>query len=179
MKLLTEYNLNQKPFMGVLEPTLKSNAEGQVVTDGAHMVGVGVYPPNVAGYSILWKYSAQMGQPFDILCQWEITPKTHNTSLIQHAFRTSNYEVTKEGIKGTNDPELPEGVMFDRVLSPTAVLHHGCQDGSLFKVLSQKDTSICNKAPEDMLKKQAQTFNKSDDTKRRVAVIREQGVMAA
>jgi hypothetical protein len=175
MKLLTEYNLSQKPFMGVIEPTLKTDAEGQIVKDGEHMVGAGVYPPVVANYSLLWGYASQMDQPFDILCQWEILPHTHNTKLIQHAFRTSNYEVTKEGIKGTNDPALPKGVDFDRVLSSEAVLHHGCQDGSLFKVLTEKDTKSSVKPPETKVDI-VDDKPPQDTLKRRVATIREQGI---
>ena len=132
----TEYNLTNPPFLGVVEKTHAVDAEGNPVDAGKHLVGVAVYPPSVSAFSNLWPYVSQMPTPFDVVCQWEFVPNTHVTELIQHCFRTKNYAAQANGeIRGEDHNNFPNGVRFDRPLSPSAVLHHGCDDGSLAELI--------------------------------------------
>lgn len=133
----TEYNISRTPFMGVIEKTHAVDSEGLPTEAGSHLVGVAVYPPSVSAFSNLWPYVAQMPTPFDVVCQWEFLPNTHVTELIQHCFRTQNYARRDTGeICGEDHNNFPNGIRFDRPLSSEAVLHHGCDDGSLSELLT-------------------------------------------
>lgn len=152
--LSTEYNLAKTPFMGVLEETHAVDAEGNPVSSGKHLVGVAVYPPFISSFSTLWPYVPQMPTPFDVVCQWEFVPHTHETKLLQHAFRTQSYAMTNGVVKGQDNNGFPNGIRFDRDLSPDAVLHHGCDDGSLSDYLvgtkvaaKKKPAEVASPAP--------------------------------
>jgi hypothetical protein len=171
-EIFTAYNLGQKPFMGAKEDTLSSDADGKVHKSGEHMVGVGVYPPDVINRSLLWSYTPQMNDPFDVVCQWEFLPKLNDTPLIQHAFRTKDYRREGDVVICADNSDLPDGVSFARPLSTEAVLHHGCNDGSLSGIITKAQSgpkSLGTKGPEP--KK-----SEASDPKKRVAAIREQGV---
>ncbi len=135
--LETEYRMTAEshPFMGVREQTRVTNASGELVDGGSHMAGTGVYPPNVHVFSHLWLFVHKMTTAFDIVIQWEIAPVLKTTTLIQHAFRTHGYTRGKDGvICGEDRNNFPSGIRFDKPLSPDAVIHHGCQDGSLARL---------------------------------------------
>lgn len=133
----TEYNLSRATFLGVVEKTHAVDAEGSPVDAGKHLVGVAVYPASVSAFSNLWPYVPQMPTPFDVVCQWEFVPNTRQTVLLQHAFRTKNYSRREDGeIRGEDHNNFPNGVRFDRPLSLEAVLHHGCDDGSLAELVT-------------------------------------------
>jgi hypothetical protein len=136
----TEYNLVKKPFLGVLETTHGINSAGEKVDMGQHIVGVAVYPPNISDYSTLWAYAPKMTTAFDVLCQWEFVPKAHNSPLIQHGFRTQNYRINRDGAyQGEDTNKFPNGVRFDRPIRSESALFHGCDDGSLARlVLKEK-----------------------------------------
>jgi hypothetical protein len=122
--------------MGVIEKTHATSPEGVPVNAGTHLVGVAIYPPDISLYSTLWPFVAAMPRPFDVVCQWEFVKHTHDTKLMQHCFRTQKYSRSKEGeIRGEDHNGFPNGIRFDNPLSPTAVLHHGCDDGSLSELM--------------------------------------------
>lgn len=147
--LETEYRLAKMPLLGMLETTHGVNAKGEKVDMGQHIVGVAVYPPNLADYSTLWAYAPQMPTAFDVLCQWEFVPKSHNSALMQHGFRTQSYRRNEDGaFQGEDKNKFPNGVRFDRPIRPDVVLFHGCDDGSLARlIMSEKDTQISDKTP--------------------------------
>ena len=90
-----------------------------------------------------------MPTAFDVLCQWEFVPKAHNSALMQHGFRTQSYSRNADGaFQGEDKNKFPNGVRFDRPIRPDVVLFHGCDDGSLARlILSEKDTQISDKTP--------------------------------
>lgn len=144
--LTTEYNLTGKPFMGTICKTYATDKDGNEADAGSHLVGVAIYPPSLNSYSTLWPFVGQMPTPFDIILQWETTPKAHDTPLMQHCFRTQNYRKGTNGeIRGEDHNNFPLGIRFDQPIRPEVVLHHGCDDGSLSEVLTQKSDSICDK----------------------------------
>jgi hypothetical protein len=130
-KLATEYNLAGKPFMGCLQETYRSLPDSNdVVVDGAHMVGTGIYPPRLSQYSVLYRFAG--AEPWDVLCQWEIAPHLHATKLIQHNWGTVNYTLQKDGSVTCEDREVNRwGIKHDKPLSPDVVLLHGVKDSSL------------------------------------------------
>lgn len=136
MRLLTEYNLAKMPFMGVKQKTHATDNMGQIAAAGDHMVGAGIYPANISQFSQLWPFVPQMPTPFDVVCQWEIVPRLHDTKLIQHGFRTRKYTRKPDGtLQGVDENEFPHGIRFDQPVRPDAVLFHGCDDGSLIEAI--------------------------------------------
>ncbi len=142
--LETEYNMVSEkfPFVGVLEKTHAINNDGDPVEAGRHMVGAGIYPPNISSFSQLWVFVPRMNKPYDVMLQWEIAPNTHHTKLIQHCFRTESYTRTGEVIQGEDKNGFPNGIVFNQPLSPEAVLHHGCTDGSLADIFIETPCAI-------------------------------------
>ena len=123
----TEYNRAGKPYLGTVRPTNLRDSEGVIQgTDGNHLIGVAVYPPNFHKRSILWNYLAE--GPFDVYCRWEIVPVAHNSDLFAHTWRASNFRGEREkGFLWDGEDQTPIPAM--------SVLHHGCKDGSLLKIL--------------------------------------------
>jgi hypothetical protein len=146
----TEYNMAKMPFLGVLETTHATDAEGNRKEMGRHLVGVAVYPPNIGDYSTLCSYAARMDMAFDVLCQWELVPRSHNSKLFQHGFRTQSYRRNAGGLfQGEDNNNFPNGIRFDAEIRPDAALFHGCDDGSLARAVLKE-------------KEQHSSFNKSE-----------------
>jgi len=141
-KLYKEYKNCEKPFMGNLGDTTTLTGDGKLIKLCKHLVGAAVYPPSVDKYSKIWKYVSGINTAWDVLCQWEFTPLSHETKLIQFCFRTQNYK-RKESIKNNNkkivigeDKNGFKDYRFDHPIDfENAVIVHGCNDGSLNKLL--------------------------------------------
>lgn len=133
--LETEYNLSGKPFMGVQQNTYRLHpVTSEVSTDGTHMVGTGIYPPDMSKYSVLYRYLEDV--PWDVFCQWEIVPNMHATNLIQHNWSTSHYR------KGPGNQVICDdykdnrgGIKHNFPLRSDAMLLHGCKDTTLANLL--------------------------------------------
>jgi hypothetical protein len=146
----TEYNTAKMPFLGVLETTHAIDSQGNKKEMGQHLVGVAVYPPNIGDYSTLCSYAARMDTAFDVLCQWEFVPRSHNSKLFQHGFRTQSYRRNADGLfQGEDNNNFPNGVRFDAEIRPDAALFHGCDDGSLARsIMSEKCAPISDTSSE-------------------------------
>ncbi len=108
------------------------------------MVGTGIYPPVMPDWCIGWRTSKMRPSgpydirdedaPFDILMAYETQKSLHDTKLIQHQLRTGNYHMDGDYIVGEDQKKLL-GVSYTGRVSEDAVVHHGCKDGSLSKLL--------------------------------------------
>jgi hypothetical protein len=129
--LLTEYNLSGKPFMGVKQETYRRNIQtNEIVVDGHHMVGTGIYPAKMSRHSVLYKYVED--QPWDVFCQWEIAPQMRATNKIQHNWSTVKYRKGYSGSIICDDREANiGGITHNKPLRPDALLLHGVKDSSL------------------------------------------------
>lgn len=128
--LVEEYQLAKMPFMGCKEETLVLR-NGIVTADGYHMVGAGIYPPNLSHYTTLHRHITNI--PFDVFMRWEIISHVHPTKLIQHNWGTGNYRRTGKGGHHIGCETVKPGahrVMNTQVRSDAMVLH-GCRDNSL------------------------------------------------
>lgn len=136
-----EYRESRKVFMGTVVPTIKIRNPGtpqaEPYQEGTHMVGTGIYPPIMPEWCIFWRYPLG-GVPFDVEQQYEVQKSLHDTKLIQHQFRTVNYRRDGDYIVGEDQQKLL-GVSFTGRVSEDAVVHHGCKDGSLSKLLCSTD----------------------------------------
>jgi hypothetical protein len=146
----TEYNMAKMPFLGSLEVTYALNSKKERVDLGKHLVGVAVYPPNIGDHSTLVSFVPRMNSAFDVVCQWEFVPKAHVSPLFQSGFRTQNYSRNSGGAyQGEDHNNFPCGIRFDAEIRPDAALFHGCDDGSLARViLKEKCIPFSDKTPE-------------------------------
>lgn len=138
-----EYTYCGKLCMGTLQNTTTVTTDGEIVHLTKHLVGAGVYPPNINICCDMWAYVDRIPTAFDVLVQWQIAPNTHNAITMQHGFRTRNYKFLEDGItiKGEDHNNFPGGLRYDEPIKPYAVLHHGCDDGSLAKLLVTNNLS--------------------------------------
>jgi hypothetical protein len=133
-----EYKKQNKPCLGWVQNTTTITSERTLVNIGKHLVGAAIYPPDIDVCCSIWKHVDKISTAFDVLCQWELVPNSHHTELFQHCFRTQNYKkYAPNYIKGEDHNNFPDGLSFDAPISEKAVLHHGCEDGSLARLLIQ------------------------------------------
>jgi len=105
-----QYAYANMPFMGYV--TDQNGTE-------PHMAGVGVYPPEVARYSINAMLCRAM--PFDVMLARDTLTQTHKANhLIQH-------HVHENG----DSTHFPTSASVDDIIQPGVVLFHRCKDGSL------------------------------------------------
>lgn len=148
-----EYINSRKVFMGTVVPTIKirnpNTPQAEPYQEGTHMVGTGIYPAIMPEWCIFWRYPMS-GEPFDVLVQYETMKSLHDTKLIQHQLRTVNYRMDGDYIVGEDQAKLL-GVSYTGRVSKDAVVHHGCKDGSLSKLLaSQKTKKPEEKGPDEV-----------------------------
>jgi hypothetical protein len=137
--LEAEYEKCNKYCMGWTQNTTTLTTSGKVIPLTKHLVGAAIYPPDISVCCTIWKHVDEIPTAFDVLCQWELVPETHHTTLFQHCFRTQNYkEIFPNIFKGEDNNDFPDDLRFDFPVNPDAVIHHGCDDGSLARVLTQK-----------------------------------------
>jgi len=146
-----EYVHSRKVFMGTVVPTIKirnpNTPQAEPYQEGNHMVGTGIYPPIMPPWCIFWRYPLG-GTPFDVEMQYETAKSLHDTKLIQHQFRTVNYHMDGDYIVGEDQAPLL-GVSFTGRVSEDAVVHHGCKDGSLSKLLCSMEEKEESKKDDD------------------------------
>lgn len=136
-KLWDEYRDSGKPFMGARVPTTRKMSDGTIFVDGMHMMGSGIYPPNLTEHCKLLKYASV--EPWDCFCQHEIEPHMHATTQIQHNWSSCNYRRigATGGVIRCDYRTLPTHPTLNYVRKD-AVLVHGCKDDSLREVVLEK-----------------------------------------
>lgn len=141
--LESEYAESGKSCMGWIQNTTTVTKSGLLVPLAKHLVGAAIYPSNFHEISSLWRYVDDIATAFDVIVQNEVVPMTHHSELFQHSFRTENYKLDPATgiIKGEDNNNFPDGLRFDEPLSFKAVIHHGCTDGSLSRILQAKPKS--------------------------------------
>ena len=141
-ELYSEYKNCGQPFMGNLQDTTTLTGGGVLLKLCKHLVGAAVYPPSVHKYSEIWKHVSGCNTAWDVLCQWEFAPISHDTKLIQFCFRTQNYkrkspaDKPNETIVVGEDKNAFPDYRFDQPIDfENAVIVHGCNDGSLNELI--------------------------------------------
>jgi hypothetical protein len=133
-----EYIKADSPCMGTVQDTTALTTDELRIIIARHLQGTAIYPAKLHDYCSIWEYVDRLPKAFDIICQWEIIPVTHNTDLIQQGFHTINYKMHTNPImiKGEDDGDLGGIIAYDQPLSPEAVIHHGCKDNSLANIVT-------------------------------------------
>ena len=101
-----------------------------------HLVGVAIYPADFGSIFESWKTMNDNSLAFDVHCQTEIVPVSANSNIMSHHFRTSDYDCTDAGISGKVKDSYNVKYNFDRPISDASVMVHGCQDGSLARIIT-------------------------------------------
>lgn len=137
----TEYHTFRKPYLGTTRETFLRDPEGKIHgADGRHLIGVAVYPGDMLDRSLLWKFFDE--EPFDVYLRWEIVPHAHESELFAHNWKSSNFRGKRgEALSWDGEDQTP--------IPAKAVLHHGCKDGSLLRVVfsPQKEASVTKSSP--------------------------------
>lgn len=152
--------------------------EGGMASNGKNIykmiVGSAVYPPNflefcpsaqsLSTYNLAYKNAGTIPEPWDVRCRWNFMAIGRDTPLIRTYWKSVNYH-WKDGriVFYAEDPEAQavQGVTCpERVVSPEAVVVHGCKDGSLHKMAQEgfsmlqsvnndaQSPTVCNKTSE-------------------------------
>jgi hypothetical protein len=134
-----EYRNCGTPFLGMYGSNYFQTTSGEFVAVSKHLVGVAVYPPQVPDHSKLWDKTPLIEKAFDVTCQSEFVPLSTESTVMQHGFRTNRYTEKEGGVFIGEDLNVrPGGVRYDQPIEPSIVLHHGCEDGSLARLVSKK-----------------------------------------
>jgi hypothetical protein len=146
-KLEAEYREEGMPFMGNLSWTTTTTGDQEMIKLCQHLVGAAIYPPDIEPYSKIWTYVNNINTAWDVLCQWEFPQHAHDTKLIQLCFRTCNYkkyvdELGNYFVQGDDREDWPDPTytFSEPVNIGTAVLLHGCNDGSLARLVYEDVT---------------------------------------
>lgn len=130
-----EYDREGKGFIGAVANTYRTTPQGVTFQAGRHMVGTGIYPESWYRSPSSWTI-IPANEPFDIVSQDEILMDCHDSPLICHRGKTSNYRRDSTGGIICDDKDMPPGVSYNTGPVPsTAVVVHGCKDGSLSRLV--------------------------------------------
>ena len=107
-------------------------------TAGSRMAPVGVYSTEICSTPVLSSLSATT-RHWSSVIQWYTVPSLNDSKLIQNNWRTKNYRKEKGVIVCDSIANLAWDVHFNNPIHEDAVLVHGCKDGSLIKLLLDKN----------------------------------------
>ena len=144
-QIQAEYVKENKPFYGCVIPTRgwTQGPSGPIPQDGEpHMVGTGVYPPNLFAFSVKvhscdvhMPFNRLPLAPFDSEMRHETVPNAFATSLIQHNWQTKNYRVENEQIVCDDMDGITPELSHKKPWDGKAIVLHGCKDGSLAEIV--------------------------------------------
>ena len=124
-----EYQGYESKCLGMIQPFILVDKHTE------HLVGVAIYPANFNTICNSWRDLDDDSLAFDVHCQSEIISISINSKLMQHNFRTYNYIINNEIISGEIKEIRNAKYNFHRPIEDGVVLVHGCDDGSLAKVI--------------------------------------------
>lgn len=140
-KIDSAYRSCGMPILGVSSNTVAMDSR-QVI--GRHIVGVAVYPKGFAQLCPLvkslkqmtmeYQRSRSMPKAFDAYFGAYTVARNAETRLIQHFWRSSEFR--EEGAVIVAGKTVSNGV--ENIVSPDAVLLHGCKDASLLSIIRSR-----------------------------------------
>ncbi len=159
-----EYRAMRKPYMGFVRATrhidFATNTPFFKPNDNM-LMGVAVYPPKMLEDQELAPLFRSLGlpskqahpkHPWDLTLRWKFFKRgVHETNLIHDKWRTINYR--REGTSLVCDPmpDVKDGAPTGGTIPASAVLVHGCKDGSLQKLIIEEHQKVRTpKTPESL-----------------------------
>lgn len=148
-KICAKYESCGKAFMGARASYLERDGNKNLVENGTHMVGTGIYPQDawvrIEAYKKILE--EQPRRPWDALTRDEVDPQCHFTNAIAHTHHSHGFRYDNGQFSAIYRPPLEPETKRRRVdIGMEAVVFHGCKDSSLrllwgkLKNLPQKDT---------------------------------------
>jgi len=154
IKLLEqEYDESPMKILGVIQENVPFFIRGDRIKTGEHVNGVAIYPPDL--HKILPEYVNVLNSDtaFDTLFMVPLTEQAQNTNQIQFCYRTIKYKWVNNELVGEQNPEWARNRLDDRIfnnpISSSAVLVHGCEDGSLSRLIQRPDSKTLEQDYDD------------------------------
>jgi len=140
-RFITGKDANNRPTF-----TTAEYIEGQPVNI-PFMVGAAIYPADIHTLTQgTWRMPK--GESWDKTLKFYWNRSLHVTGLIQHQWRTENFrEVDGKIICDDSKANIEQQYKEAGELSATAVVHHGCKDGSLAKIIRSRCTELPSPPP--------------------------------
>lgn len=144
--LFEDYRYGGTPFRGAVVDTPFNDYGTLIFRSGdTMMMGTGIYPPNMDRDERIKPLLADLTKPgiwnppdaFDVYLRWVIKNiGVSNTPLISDMWATQNYRRTADGVV-CESVDHGDRVVRERegLVNRSAVLVHGCKDGSLARLL--------------------------------------------
>ena len=107
-----------------------------------HLDGVAVYPPDLRKICNSWK-SISPEIAFDVWCREEIHKQSAQSKIIQQHFRSSDYMCRNVGLWAKSERMQNEGI-----IKKESMIVHGCIDGSLARLILNKQNPIVVSYPD-------------------------------
>lgn len=142
-----EYRDAHKPYMGFVRPQKHKDGNGVIYFKAGDnmMLGVAIYSPRMLDDQEMQPLFRNLGisarpahpkYPWDIYLRWRFFARgVHDTPLIHDKWRTLNYRREGDKIVCDPDPDAPMGTATGGVIPESAVLVHGCKDGTLQRLV--------------------------------------------
>ncbi len=147
-----EYRAAKTPYMGFVRPQKHKDEKGIIYFKAGDnmMLGVAVYSPQMLNDQDMVPLFNNLGisakpahpkYPWDIYLRWRFFKRgVHETALLHDKWRTIDYR--RENGKLVCDPDMTAtmGEPTGGVVSDSAVLVHGCKDGTLQRLIIAENT---------------------------------------
>jgi len=149
-KLEEEFKKQPNKIMGCL-------VEGGVAPSGKTVykliVGSAIYPPkflnycglaaNLYNYNMAYRQAGTIPEPWDVRCRWVFMNHGRNTDLIKAYWKSCNYQKRGEDIvffaESPEAQDIQNVTCPDRKVDHKAIVIHGCKDGSLHRMVYDKN----------------------------------------
>jgi hypothetical protein len=139
-ELADEFNSDlSRPFLGYVDTTWEQdNQTAELRKIGTHLVGTGIYPPNLSFYT---QAHLTCLNAFDLAMSRDIARIARHTNLIHNNWRSVNYRWThKDGqwilssdVSGLRAQQFGHAINRDVLPGPAVI--HGCKDLSLIDAI--------------------------------------------
>lgn len=147
----------EKEFLRFPSKIMGTLIEGGTAPSGKNVyrliVGSAIYPAkilnacriasNLYNYNITYRNAAAIPEPWDVRCRWEFLKHGRNTDLIKAYWKSCNYQKSENAIvfqaENPEAEEIQSVICPDKTVDPSAVVVHGCKDGSLHRLVYKPD----------------------------------------
>jgi len=127
------------------------------------IVGSAVYPAkildlckiasNIYNYNMAYRQANSIPEPWDVRCRWGFLKHGRNTDLIKAYWKSCNYQHLGDKIvfeaENAEAEDIQSVTCPEKTVDSSAVVVHGCKDGSLHRLIYQPDQAADFVAPKE------------------------------